>query len=286
MIQGQAGWFAGDRGYFRTILVAVSIGLLTACTKQPALTAPTSPALNFVKLAEQTQRLWDVHEIANLMGLYVHYNRNGTDADTVGLFAIDDAEVAAEFPGEGRYVGKDEVAKRLTWNERMRRAGRPEFYGRFMEHTLQSPVIVVADDGLTAKAMWSVAGYEALNLSKSRQQPNVIPISTLGKYAVDFKKVGAQWKIWHLHLYPTFRAANGVPWTNSGKFTVPQASTTIALAAPAMQKPGATENGLTPPRATQNNGPFWSYRVDQPFPARAEPQAPIPYANWAATFSY
>src|SRR5882757_6735115 len=146
------------------LLVAATFG----CAKKEATLTPT---IDLGKLAEQTQRLWDVHEVANLMGLYVHYNRNGLDADTVGLFAIDDADVAAEFPGEGRYIGKDEVSKRLTWHERMQRAGKPEFYGRFMEHTLVSPIIVVADDGLTAKAIWSQVGYEAMNVSKDAHKP-------------------------------------------------------------------------------------------------------------------
>jgi hypothetical protein len=265
--------------YSLLLLATITFG----CAKKEAAPAPT---VNLGKLAEQTQRLWDVHEVANLMGLYVHYNRNGLDADTVGLFAIDDADVAAEFPGEGRYIGKDEVSKRLTWHERMQRARRPEFYGRFMEHTLVSPIIVVADDGLTAKAIWSQVGYEAINVSKDATKPNVIPINLWGKYAVDFKKIGSQWKIWHLHVYPTFAAANGAPWTKAGRFNPPNSATTIAEAAPATQQPNDKEVGLTPPHARQGNGPFWSYSPQQPYPPREQPKAPMPYATWAATFSY
>lgn len=265
--------------YCTLALVIITSG----CAKKA--TAP-APSVDLVKLAEQTQRLWDAHEIANLMGLYVHFNRNGLDADTVGLFAIDDPTVAAEYPGEGRYVGKDEVSKRLTWHERMQRAGKPEFYGRFMEHTLVSPIIVVADDGLTAKAIWSQPGYEAMNVSKDPHKPNVIPVNLWGKYAVDFKKVGSQWKIWHLHVYPTFFAPNGAEWTKMSQFAPAKSSTTIAEAAPATQKPNAKETGLTPPHATQDNGPFWSYTPAQPYPPREEPNAPRPYATWSATFSY
>lgn len=265
--------------------VALACGI-AACSKPPPAPAST---VNVDKLAEKTQRLWDAHEVANLMGLYVHFNRNGLDADTVGLFAVDDAEIAVEFPGEGRYVGKDEVAKRLTWNERMRRAGKVEFYGRFGEQMLTSPIIVVADDGQTAKALWSRQGYEAVNTARDPHRPNIATLVTTGKYAVDFKKVGDQWKIWHLHVYPTWSSLDGKAWTQpSDKSATLSARSkiTIAEAASAAQKPTAKEVGLVAPRASRDNEPFWSYSQTQPYPPREQPRAPRPYANWAATFSY
>jgi hypothetical protein len=55
-------------------------------------------------------------------------------------------------------------------------------------HTLTTPVIQVARDGQTARAVWMCPGLEGTTL-------------TWIKYGCDFKIQDGRWKIWHLHVY-------------------------------------------------------------------------------------
>jgi len=55
-------------------------------------------------------------------------------------------------------------------------------------NTLTTPVIEVAGDGETARAVWFCPGLEGAT-------------PTWIKYGCDFKKQDGEWKIWHLHVY-------------------------------------------------------------------------------------
>lgn len=155
----------------RALMLLVPVmALLPACnmTKQPDIAGLDQQHITLL-----AQRLWDQHEVSNLMGRFVHLNGGGAE-----LFALDEPEVAAEFPGEARYQGRDAVSKRL------------EVAGHGRPGALAAPVIEVAEDGLTAKAVWS--------------QP-----AAAGDCAADFKRVNGQWKIWHLHVYPAAEQPKG-----------------------------------------------------------------------------
>jgi hypothetical protein len=55
-------------------------------------------------------------------------------------------------------------------------------------HSLTTPVIEVAGDCETARAVWLCPGLEGMT-------------TTWTKYGCDFKKQDGEWKIWHLHAY-------------------------------------------------------------------------------------
>ncbi len=62
-------------------------------------------------------------------------------------------------------------------------------------HTLTTPVIQVARDGQTARAVWMCPGLEGTTL-------------TWIKYGCDFKIQDGRWKIWHLHVYGILTGGN------------------------------------------------------------------------------
>ena len=73
----------------------------------------------------------------------------------------------------------------------------------FAMHTLTTPIIEIAGDGKTAKAVWYSPG---LGLSSHINGENVTVGSTFfwEKYGADFVKEDGQWKIWHCQMFYDF----------------------------------------------------------------------------------
>lgn len=126
---------------------------------------PLPAALEQNRVAALTQRLADAREIENLVGRVLRTPAAGADG-AAAVFALDEADVALEIPGEARAVGKEAVSRRLA-------TPLPS-----VAAAADAPVAIVevANDALTAQALW-------------------------GRLGVDFKKVNGQWRIWHWHLF-------------------------------------------------------------------------------------
>jgi hypothetical protein len=73
----------------------------------------------------------------------------------------------------------------------------------FAMHTLTTPIIEIAGDGKTAKAVWYSPG---LGLSSRINGENVTVGSTFfwEKYGADFVKEDGEWKIWHCQMFYDF----------------------------------------------------------------------------------
>jgi hypothetical protein len=107
-------------------------------------------------------------------------------------------------------------------------------------HTLTTPVIEVAGDGETARAVWFCPGLEGLTPAWM-------------KYGCDFKKQDGEWKIWHLHVY-------GI---------------TMGLTARDSYTPVTTaSNGANKPPTTS-----WEYSNAAKY-IPYEPEPPQPYDTW------
>jgi len=70
-------------------------------------------------------------------------------------------------------------------------------------HTLTTPIIEIAGDGKTAKAVWYSPG---MGLSSRISGTNVTVGSTFfwEKYGADFVKEDGEWKIWHCQMFYDF----------------------------------------------------------------------------------
>ena len=138
---------------------------------------------------EKAQRLWDIHEIKNLMGKYAYYHNAHEHMYTVNLFALKTEGVCVENDSLGIFEGPEGIRKFFydfhTYMDGDRR-------GSFNIHMLTTEVIEVAGDGKTAKAVWMSPGVE------TRKDSGKLKASWCwGKYGVDFIKEDGLWKFWH-----------------------------------------------------------------------------------------
>jgi hypothetical protein len=155
-------------------------------------------------LEERIQRLEDIHEIQNLMGREQFMHTAGMHRETLELFAQKTPGVRVEVDSWGIYEG----------TEGIRRVGigvhgyhEKDHIGSMMMHTLTTPVIEVAGDGKTAKAVWISPGHETMLVEGKLQA-----YWAWCKYGVDFVKEDGKWKIWHSHVYAIFRCPYETSW--------------------------------------------------------------------------
>jgi hypothetical protein len=82
-----------------------------------------------------------------------------------------------------------------------------------MEHSLASPVIEIAADGKTAKGVWMSPGHETgPDPETGKPKGNWC----WSKYGCDFVKEDGQWKLWHYHVYRTFKTPFDTDWAEGG----------------------------------------------------------------------
>ena len=150
--------------------------------------------------------------------------------------------------------------------------------GSMMFHSLTTPVIVVAGDRKTAKAIWYSPGYVS-------QTPNGIKDSKWmwERYGCDFVLEDGHWRMWHFHVYTDFAAdrdvaaagaskgPSGPPaaknYDADGKELPPGQDATM----PKMNAKG-TSSGVMGERD-------WAPPVENP-------KVPVPYNTFSETFSY
>lgn len=120
--------------------------------------------------------------------------------------------------------------------------------GSAMVHTITTPVIELAGDEKTAKAMFYSLG------SCTEIDPEKGPKAywVWEKYAVDFIKEADGWKIWHMVIMTDFKTPVGENWAN------------VNLA-----PTGSYYSAYTPKQTPQEGVPV-----------------PVPYGTFSETFSY
>jgi hypothetical protein len=172
-------------------------------------------------------RVKDALEIQNVFSMHEYYHAVGRHSDEV------DAIWATKTPGlameeavlNGRYVGLEAVrAYYVDWFDKeffgvMRRAMREMYpdvdpgpdtgppFGVRILHTLTTPVIEVAEDRQTAKAVWISPGYIAAPMGGKLQG-----LWHWDRYAIDFAREGDGWKIWHLWVGKDFSTPYEHSW--------------------------------------------------------------------------
>lgn len=190
-------------------------------------------ALNAEKMA---QHALDVQQIANLMGrqVYLHeVNQDPEFADT--LFAQKTPGVSWEVANFGRFEG-EEIRQALNAHGRSP-VGMDDINlpGTMFEHTLTSPVIEVAADGKTAKGVWMSPGHE------TAPDPDTGELKAhwcWSKYGCDFVKEDGEWKLWHYHVYATFRTPYEKSWVEQE--SAEKEAKMNLMASQRLGKPGTT----------------------------------------------
>ncbi len=83
--------------------------------------------------------------------------------------------------------------------------------GCMMWYATDTPIVVVAEDGQTAKGLWTSQGVDTWR--EGDKHPDAY--WRWGYYAVDFINEKGTWKIWHMTFYPLFLTRYEKPWTQA-----------------------------------------------------------------------
>lgn len=204
-------------------------------------------------LEERVQRLEDIHQIQNLMGRLEFLHTAGMEKEAMQLFALKTPGVSAEVANWGVYEGAEGI-RRMSMGIHLA-GGEKARVGTMHLHTLTTPVIEVAGDGKTAKAVWISPGLET-----DKQNGKFQAMWAWVKYGIDFIKEEGKWKIWHSHAYSIFMT----PYEKSWVEAPPHTSTPMAV--PDEIKPDRPSTYL------------WEYSTDRIY--ENVPAPPEPYETW------
>lgn len=137
--------------------------------------------------------------------------------------------------------------------------------GALFLHEADTEVLEVADDCRTARGVWISMGHETFVMNeKSRNTGD--PEGTWeaewawSKYAFDFIEEDGEWKIWHMRLYPLFKAPFGKSWVE--------------------EKQPEPEDWNFEDIDSRPEVPWWTYGPDKIYPAD-EPEPPLPYHTYS-----
>ena len=150
-----------------------------------------------------------VTQIQNCMGRYAYMHTGGMHTECMKCFAEGDPDLTIEIGPGGKFVGPDAAYRVYHINHNV---GEGDRIGFMAEHTLTTPVIEVADDLQTAKALWISPGHET---AMDHESGEVEAEWMWGRYAMDFKCINGEWKIWHFQMFPTFRCSYYKSWVET-----------------------------------------------------------------------
>lgn len=193
--------------------ILVSMGTAQAApNKIPSGDTPT-PALfgeaKIIKSLSPEQRLARVeayNAVSNVMGRYTYLHTAGRHTESESLFALNTQGVRVEMMW-GVYEGANSI-HRLYSGMHVKTEGVNDRKGQMHIHTLTTPVIEVAGDLKTARAVWVSPGVETGFFGTDEITANW----GWAKYAADFIQENGEWKIWHLHVYGLFLSPYNKSW--------------------------------------------------------------------------
>jgi hypothetical protein len=163
-------------------------------------------------------------------------------------------------------IGTPEVSTELPWGIYQGRESIERIYlgfhgeldkmasGELHLHALTTPVIDVARDLRSARAVWISPGVAAGRYGGDKFEASW----TWNKYGCDFIREAGKWKIWHRRLY--------------GIFTAPYESSWVER-----EWDGRAPNPALPPEHRPDReptSPWWQYRRDAAHPNTPAPPVP------------
>lgn len=212
-------------------------------------------------------------QIQNVMGRYAYMHTGGMHTECAKLFANGDPEMSIEIGPGGVFYGADAAYRAYTIGHN---AGEGNRVGFMAEHTLTTPVIEVADDLQTAKALWISPGHET---GFDPDKGGLGAQWMWGRYAVEFKCIDGEWKMWHFQMFPTFRCDYDTSWVDTEPADRIFARERIAKGLdPLDSVTGKGEYGPNFPTTF-----FEEYASDRVM--KYWPQPPEPYATYAGSRS-
>ena len=207
----------GKKIRFLVIFLACVVAFLmsSGTYAADAKNRPTIPDAERALAMWQVQNTMSKHAYYHAAGLHLEeladiwVNENGPWAKTATFaspgWIMKGVAAVKKYYGQ---VNQDNKGKELEQISKVYPEVKnvPENMGaghEFAMHTLTTPIIEIAGDGKTAKAVWYSPG---LGLSSHINGENVTVGSTFfwEKYGADFVKEDGQWKIWHCQMFYDF----------------------------------------------------------------------------------
>lgn len=144
-------------------------------------------------------------EIQNTMGRLIAAVNFRQNEKVLSYFACEREDVSMEYADEGVFEGKDALKNGIDYL-----LGTEIKAGEMIDLQLTTPVIEVASDLQTARALWWSPG------AASRLDDSGIPQAEWmwGDFAVDFICENGEWKIWHLHYFTVIHCDYHKGWVD------------------------------------------------------------------------
>jgi len=146
------------------------------------------------------QRMEAVNEIQNLVATYECYHTASMQEECVALFAQKTPGVRVSYDMVGHWDGIEGIRRYFIG---FLGAAESDLTGRIYQHDYATPIIQVAGDGKTAKALFSALGLE----TPHDKDGNPVSLWAWHKVRYDFIKEDGQWRIWHQTWYTTFNTS-------------------------------------------------------------------------------
>lgn len=197
----------------------------------------------------KVKRLDAYQEIQNNMGRCMAGLNFQNASEILKYFALEEQGVSLEFADEGVFVGK--VAVETIVRELVK---KPE-PGIMIDLQLTTPIIEVAADLKTARALWWCPGAGAI---KDTEASDPRAIWAWGMLAADFVNLDGEWKIWHLHYFRLLNCDYKKGWVED-----------ISM----INRPNTAMHPLAGPSSYHN--PYSPVSIREGIPA-----APRPYELW------
>ncbi len=200
-------------------------------------------------VSAKVDRYDDRHVIEFVMAHYVMRDNPRNMARNLEFFALSEPDVSIEWGDMGKFVGADKVRQFLNDQSKLK------FYqGSYRAHWLCNPMIEVAADGKTAKAVWLCPGAEMITDENGKAQA----LWNFVRFANDFIKIDGMWYIWHLRMFYDVRCEFEKGWCEDYvKYLY------------AGRQPGAADEE-----------PTWHFPVSPSFIQEDIPSCPMPYDTW------
>lgn len=163
--------------------------------------------------AERMERVWDIEEIKDLMarrGFYVGNDMRREELEHLWVRQPEHQNTASFGGNWGYYVGMDAIEGYYVRRHAEKRQAQLAAYvakhpevencnanlgiGCMPWFPVSTPMVLLSDDGKTAKGMWYVIGQESV--SEGEAEADCMWFT--GRVAADFVKEDGVWKIWHI----------------------------------------------------------------------------------------
>lgn len=144
-------------------------------------------------------------EIQNTMGRMIAAVNFRRKEDVYSYFASELDDVSLEYADEGVFKGPEAVKAGIDYL-----LGEEIRPGEMIDLQLTTPVIEVASDCMSARAVWWSPG--AASVLREGEDPQALWI--WGDFAVDFVYINDEWKIRHLHYFTLIKCDYHKGWVD------------------------------------------------------------------------